>query len=58
MIQVIIVLAVIGFLMYLLNAYLPMQEPFKKILNIIVVFLVVIWLLGVFGLYTLPVSLK
>ena len=32
------------------NAYIPMQEPFKKILNVVVVIAVVLWLLQGFGL--------
>ena len=46
----IITLIVIGVLMWLVNAYIPMQEPFKKILNVVVVIAVVLWLLQGFGL--------
>jgi hypothetical protein len=49
-ITLIITLAVIGFLMWLLMTYVPMPEPFKKIIMIIVIFAVVIWLLYGFGL--------
>jgi len=49
-ITLIITLAIIGFLMYLLLTYVPMPEPFKKIIMIIVIFAVVLWLLYGFGL--------
>ena len=49
-IVLIITLAVIGFLMWLLLTYVPMPEPFKKIIVVIVVFAVVLWLLYGFGL--------
>ena len=44
----IVILAAIGVIMWLINAYLPIQEPFKKILNVIVIILVVLWLVSLF----------
>ena len=49
-IHVIIVLAVIGVLLWLLNTYLPMDAMIKRIINIVVIIAVVLWLLNVFGL--------
>jgi hypothetical protein len=49
-ITLIITLAIIGFLMWLLMTYVPMPEPFKKIIMIIVIFAVILWLLYGFGL--------
>ena len=51
-IQLIVILAVIGVLMWLVNAYVPMAEPYKKILNVVVIICVVLWLLNVFGIFT------
>jgi hypothetical protein len=48
LISLIIILAVVGFLMWLVNTQIPMAEPYKKILNIVVIVGVVIWLLNVF----------
>ena len=48
-ITLIIILAVIGLLLYLVNAYIPMQETIKKILNGVVIIGTVLWLLQVFG---------
>lgn len=50
-ITLIIILAVIGLLMWLVNTYLPMAEPWKKILNIVAIVATIIWLLNVFGVF-------
>ena len=49
LINVIITLIVVGVLLWLVNAYIPMDGKIKKILNIVVVICVVIWLLVAFG---------
>lgn len=46
---IIFVLVIIGLLLYAINAYIPMAENIKKILNIAVVVFVVIWLLKEVG---------
>jgi len=46
----IFILVVIGVLMWAINTYIPMQPSIKKILNIAVVILVLLWLASVFGL--------
>jgi len=50
LIHVLFVLVVVGVLLWLVNAYIPMDAKIKKILNIVVVIAVVIWLLSVFGI--------
>ena len=50
LITLILTLAIVGFLMWLVLTYIPMSEPFKKIILVIVVFAVVLWLLYGFGL--------
>lgn len=52
LIEVVVVLVVIGVLMWLVNTYLPLQEPIKRILNVVVIIAVVLWLLKVFGLFS------
>lgn len=52
-IGLIVVLVVIGLLMWLVNTYIPMADPYKKILNVIVIVLVVLWLLNVFGVFNM-----
>jgi hypothetical protein len=49
LISLVITLIVIGVLLWLANAYIPMDGKIKKILNIVVVICVVVWLLSVFG---------
>jgi uncharacterized BrkB/YihY/UPF0761 family membrane protein len=56
-IQLIIVLAIIGVIMWLINTYLPMAEPWKKILNIVVIVATVLWLLSVFGVFSMGGSI-
>jgi Na+-translocating ferredoxin:NAD+ oxidoreductase RnfA subunit len=50
LIHVLFVLVVVGVLLWLVNAYIPMDAKIKKILNIVVVIAVVIWLLSAFGI--------
>jgi len=50
LIQLVLVLAVVGVILWVINSYIPMQSTIKKILNVVVVIVVIIWLLSVFGL--------
>ncbi len=50
MLNILITLVVIGVLLWLVNAYIPMDSKIKNILNIVIVIAVVIWLLQAFGL--------
>jgi len=49
LINVVIYLIVVGVLLWLVNAYIPMNGKIKNILNVVVVVAVVIWLLQVSG---------
>jgi hypothetical protein len=49
LINLIIVLAIVGVILYLINNYLPMDGKIKNILNIVVVIVVILWLLQSFG---------
>lgn len=51
LINLIITLVVVGVLLWLINAYIPMQPTIKKILNIVVIILVILWLLSAFGIF-------
>jgi uncharacterized membrane protein len=46
----ILILCAIGVALYLMNAYVPMPLAYKKLVNIAVIVLVVIWLLNLVGL--------
>ena len=58
LIQVIVVLAVIGVLLWAVNTYVPMEGNVKKILNAVVVIAIVawllLWLLSAFGIMNAP----
>ena len=49
LITLVVVLIVVGVLLWLVNAYIPMDGKIKNILNIVVVIAVVLWLLQAFG---------
>jgi hypothetical protein len=49
LIHLIVVLAVVGLLLWLVNRYIPMEARIKSILNLVVIIAVVLWLLSVFG---------
>jgi hypothetical protein len=50
LIHLIVVLAVVGLLLWLVNRYIPMEARIKSILNVVVIIAVVLWLLSVFGI--------
>jgi hypothetical protein len=49
LISLVVTLIVVGVLLWLVNAYIPMDGKIKKILNVVVVICVIVWLLSVFG---------
>ncbi|MBK9511915.1 MAG: hypothetical protein IPP61_01105 [Cytophagaceae bacterium] len=51
LINLLLVIVVVGFLLWLVNTYIPMDDKIKKILNIIVVIAVIIWILKILGLF-------
>jgi hypothetical protein len=44
------VLIVVGFGLWLVNQYIPMEARIKTVLNVVVLVVVVLWLLNVFGI--------
>ena len=49
LISIVITLIVVGVLLWLVNTYIPMDGKIKKVLNIVVMVVVVLWLLNIFG---------
>jgi VIT1/CCC1 family predicted Fe2+/Mn2+ transporter len=49
LITIVMSLIVVGVLLWLVNTYIPMDGKIKKVLNIVVMVVVVLWLLNVFG---------
>ncbi len=50
LIYIILVLIAVGFLLWLVNTYIPMAAPIKALLNLFVVFILILWLLQSFGI--------
>ncbi len=50
LIDIVLILLVIGLLMWIINAYIPMAAGIKSLLNVVVFVVVLIWILRVFGL--------
>jgi hypothetical protein len=51
LITIVLTLIVVGMLLWLTNTYIPMDGKIKKVLNIVVMVVVVLWLLNVFGVW-------
>lgn len=48
---VLIVLIIVGVILWLVNAYIPMNKTLKVIVNVVTVAAVIIWLLNGFGIF-------
>jgi len=51
LLTIIIVLIVTGVVLWLINSFIPMQSTVKRILNVVVVIVLIVWLLKAFGLF-------
>lgn len=45
----IVTIALVGVLLWAINTYLPMEGHIKKLLNIVVIIVLVLYLLNIFG---------
>jgi hypothetical protein len=52
LLTILLVIIAAGVVLWVVNNYIPMQGTLKRILNIVVVVVVIIWLLKVFGLFS------
>lgn len=43
MLSILIALVVVGFLMWLVNTYIPMDGRFKQLFNVLAIVVVVVW---------------
>jgi cation transporter-like permease len=50
LISLLLTLIVVGILLWLVNAFIPMDGKIKSILNAVVVICVILWLLSAFGI--------
>lgn len=52
MISILIALVIVGFLLWLVNTYIPMDGKFKQIFNVLAVIVVVVWIIRELGVLT------
>jgi small-conductance mechanosensitive channel len=50
LIQLVVVLVVFGVLLWAINTYIPMDATIKKILNVVVILVVILFILSAFGI--------
>ena len=50
LINLVVVLMVVGFVLYLINQYVPMASSIKSVLNLVVLVAVCVWILQAVGL--------
>ncbi len=50
LIDIVLVFVVVGLVMWLINAFVPMAAGIKSLLNVVVFVVVLVWILQVFGL--------
>lgn len=55
MITALIVLVVAGVCLYLIENYVPMSEPIKVVVRVIVILFLIVYLLRVFGIVDIPI---
>ena len=48
--SLIVTLVVVGLLLWLVNNYIPMDATIKKILNVVVILVVILFILSAFGI--------
>ena len=60
LVNVILILVAVGFVLWVINTYIPMARPIKTILNLVVVVVVCLWLLQTFGVigHTRGISIR
>lgn len=56
MIHVVVVLIILGLCLYLVETYIPMSQPIKMVIRVVVVLLLVLWLLAAFGIADVPIQ--
>jgi hypothetical protein len=49
LLEILLVIIVVGFLLWLVDTYIPMRASIKRILEAVVIIVLVLWLLQVFG---------
>jgi len=52
LLTILLVIIAAGVVLWVVNTYIPMDGTIKRIFNIVVVIVVIVWLLKVFGLFS------
>ena len=55
MIQLILTIALLGLVVWLVTTYIPMPAPFKTIIYVIAVVILLLYLIQVFGFVDMPI---
>lgn len=50
MISLILTIALVGLIVWLVTNYIPMPEPFKRAIVVIVIVFVILWLIQILGI--------
>jgi hypothetical protein len=50
LLNIVVILVVVGIILWLINAYIPMAGVIKMLLNLVVLIVVLVWLLRAFGI--------
>jgi hypothetical protein len=58
LLYIILGLAALGLVLYLVNAYIPMDATVRRVLNIVVIVLLALWALKAFGLWDALLSIR
>jgi hypothetical protein len=53
MLSILIALVVVGFLMWLVNTYIPMDGRFKQLFNVLAIVVVVVWVIRSLGVLSI-----
>jgi hypothetical protein len=55
MIGLILMLAILGFVVYLVQTYVPMPPVFKMVIYVVVAVVLILYLMRVFGVADIPI---
>ena len=50
LIALLVLIVAVGVILWAVNTYIPMEPNIKKLLNIVVIVVLVLWLLSLFGI--------
>lgn len=54
LISLVLMLALVGLVLYLIETYVPMSPPIKMLIRIVVVVVVILYLIQLFGISDVP----